>query len=84
MKWYQIYVKVPEGNGYSNPRMAKRIDEHISSVSVASFVAPSGTPIKNENMEYEVRCFAEQSVNLVKFILTTHYGLEISNVVENE
>ena len=83
MGWHQIYVKVPEGNGYDNPRMAVRIDEHINSNFPAAFVAPNGIPIKNENGEYEVRCFMPFCLESVQNILTKNYGLIISRVVNN-
>jgi len=83
MEWYQIFVKVPDGNGYSDPKMTKRIDEHITSNFPAAFVAPNGIPIKNENGEYEVRCFVPFCLEAVQNILTKNYGLIISRVVNN-
>lgn len=83
-KWYQVYCKAPDGNGYSDARAAKRIDGHLVSSFAAAFVSPDGIPLKNDQGEYEVRVFVGSQLNFVKRTLTDHYGLVITRVVENE
>lgn len=85
-KWYQLYVKAPEGIGYTNPQAMKRIDDHLVSRTPSSFVAkpPEGMPVQQEDGTWEVRVLDESALSFVKFILTDHYGLEIIREVENE
>ena len=82
--WIQLYVKAPEGNGYTTPELMKRIDDHLMQMTPASFVAPDGLPIQKADGTWEIRVMTSQALGLVKAILTKHYGLEVVREVENE
>lgn len=83
--WYRIYCKAPEGSLYDDPRVAKKIDEYISSKAASAMVSPppSGVPVKNDLGEYEVRVFVPSQVGFIKFILEKHYGLKVTREIEN-
>ena len=84
-KWYQLYVKAPPGNGYTNPQAMKRVDDHLILSTAASFNAPNFLPVQEADGTWEVRVYdgSDLSLRLVKRILTGHYGLEIVREVEN-
>ncbi len=84
MAWHQLYVKAPEGNGYTTAEAMKRIDDHLMQMTPASFVAPDGLPIKGADDTWEIRVMTTAALDLVKSILTDHYGLEIIREVKNE
>lgn len=83
-KWYQLYVKAPEGNGYTTPQAMKRIDDHLVQMTPASFLAPQGLPIQEADGTWVVRVHMESALGLVKSILTKHYGLEIVREVPHD
>lgn len=83
-KWIQVYVKAPEGNGYTTPQAMKRIDDRLVQSTPASFVAPDGLPVQEADGTWEVRVHDERMLGFVKSLLTRHYGLEIVREVVNE
>ncbi len=82
-KWVQLYVKAPEGNGYTTPEAMKRVDQHVNRLG-AMFCAPEGTPIQRDDGTWEVRVMSESFSTLVEDVLKKHYGLEIVNKVVND
>ena len=81
--WIQVFCKA--NNGYREPSAAKRIDDHLTSQTAGCFVCDrNGIPIKNSADEYEVRVYVASQADIVKSILTGHYGLEIIRTLENQ
>jgi hypothetical protein len=83
-KWYQLYVKAPKGNGYTTPQAMKRIDDHLVQITTASFATPVDLPVQEADGSWEVRVLVESDLNIVKGILTRHYGLEIVREVPHD
>lgn len=86
-KWYELYVKAPEGNGYTTPEDMKRIDEHLTSQTLASFNVPvfgDRLPVQEPDGTWEVRVYDEGALRYVRYILTGHYGLEIVREEEHD
>ena len=77
MRTIQLFVKAPPGNGYTCPEAMKRIDDHLTQQTASCFLAPTGMPEPEKDGSWQIRVFDEGQVGFVKFILTTHYGLEI-------
>ena len=82
-KWYQIYVK-GKNIETNNPQAMKRVDDTLTSRFPAAFVAPDGLPISRPGCIFEVRCFSESALPMVKRVLTDYHDLEIISIVENE
>jgi hypothetical protein len=83
-KWYEIIVRAPAGNGYDNPEAMKRVDDHILSRFRAAFNTPdSGLPVQSDDGTFSLRVFEESQLDVVKFVLTSHYGLEIVSETEH-
>ena len=80
MSWLQMYVKAPEGSGYTTPHAMKRVDDHLTQQFPAAFCCPEDLPIQEADGTWEVRIFDASNdliVRIVKRILTDHYGLKI-------
>lgn len=73
--WFQIYVKAsPDRN---TAEAMKRVDELLAKVAPASFVAPDGIPVQENDGSWEIRLLDENSLTLVKRFLATHQRLQI-------
>jgi hypothetical protein len=83
-KWYQLFVKAPEGNGYTTPKAMQRVDEHISQNQLAYFLYVNGMPSQEEDGTWQVRVLSESVLRATKAILTGHYGLEIVREQERD
>lgn len=87
-KWFKVYVRAPEGNGYTTPQAMKRVDDHLIELffMLAYFVSPPPTnlPVQEIDGTWEVRVLDQDLLEPVKLILNNHYGLEIVKVVEND
>lgn len=85
-KWFQLYIKVPEGNGYKdNPKAMKRVDETINMFS-SFFLSPrpEGIPVQEPDGTWEVRVLQESALSITKRVLIDEYGFEIAREVANE
>ncbi len=82
--WFQLYVKAPEGNGYTTPQAMKRIDSTLIDRFAASFVAPEGLPIREPDGTWEIRVLVADQLKKVKQFITEGYGLEIVREVKND
>lgn len=80
--WIQLFVKAPSGNGYQTPRAMQRVDEHLTGLFAAAFCCPAGLPVQEPDGTWEVRVFMPDQAELVKMMLTNHYGLEVVREVE--
>jgi len=89
MRWLQLYVKAPEGNGYTTPEAMRRVDDHLTQMFPASLCCPppEGMPVQEADGTWEVRILDVSNaltVSMVKRTLTNHYGLEIVREVPND
>ncbi|RJQ28001.1 hypothetical protein C4577_00310 [Candidatus Parcubacteria bacterium] len=84
--WIQLFVRAPQGNGYTTPQAMKRIDDHLTQSGLAALKCPppSAMPVQEPDSTWEVRVFSEGVLFLVEEILTKHYGLEIVRKVEHQ
>ncbi len=81
MDWYQIFVNAP-GKGVDEEwRAIKRVDEHlVTEFGISTLFEappPDGVPIQNKDGMWVVRVQNRSILDLVRFILTKHYGFEI-------
>jgi hypothetical protein len=84
MKFVEIRVKVPDGNGYKdNPNLMKRVDEHVN-MHCAIFKASKGLPIQEEDGTWELRVLNPSMASVIKGILTDHYGFEVVSAVTRD
>jgi hypothetical protein len=85
--WIQLYVKAPEGNGYTTPQAMKRVDDHLVQSFPASMRVPphgNGLPEQEEDGSWEVRVYHAGSAGIVRAVLIGHYGLEIVKEVRHD
>jgi hypothetical protein len=84
MGCFDLYVKAPEGSEYDATREMERIDKHLIRMCPASFRAPNGIPIRENDGTYAVRIYDGNPVTLefVRWILEEHYGLRCVRLVE--
>ena len=79
MALVQLYVKAPQGNGYTTPEAMKRVDDHLthSFPAMMHCPAPSGLPVQETDGTWQIRVLDPKAVGIVKRVLSQHYGLEI-------
>lgn len=77
--YVDLFVRVPEGNGYNSPDALVRVDEHVQKYT-GLFHRPDGKILQEPDGSFRVRVMLPEMVGVVKFVLTTQYGL----VVEKE
>lgn len=83
--WYQLYITKRQSGAYVRGIELKRVDDTLTSMAPAAFVAPDGIPIPTTAKgEYEVRCFQENAIGFVRSILIKHHGLLIDREVKND
>lgn len=70
-------LKVPAGNGYSDPRLLDRAVDHFRDLKLtADFTRDAdGLPIKEEGDIFTLVTTGERARELAPRILETHYGL---------
>lgn len=74
-----LFIRTPAGNGYTTPEAMQRVDEHIQKLGAMFVWVPSAKRIRQQpDGTREVIAFGTTSVDMVKQVLTYHYGLKIT------